>query len=537
MNKAAEAAKQRTAALEAAERQAVETGVTESKEAALVAEKTPGSPEENLKSEDLISEEPATKNKADTEEVDAVSTSTAAVAASTSKQDLLEWPDHDTYLLRLERILTDVHQEFFARKDAASESSSSSNCDEHQLPSLREVMPALRRKVLSGCVLVFSGVFPMNMPLQRSKAYQIATSLGAVVQSDLQSSVTAQKRRRCRKKVSKKGALSRQKRVKQDCSRDSDDELASASASASATVDSLSSTDDVIPGGDGAGSGGLTTHLVAARANTSKWHAARRIGAALVTPDWLWACHYHWQRMPEADYELTSRCSGSNAEEGSSSDPKQSAELRKIQLREERQYAKLRSEAKRAAREEERQLAAALPRPARFDLADHPLLRMSRDDLDDMEDEVNAADSDDDDDDDSSDSSKEERELRQAVLSHSPSPRSGSGDSAGGLAVDELLQRGVEDNVEEGASVTDEAYPKGWAPRRRRRNEDVDAAVAQQDPERDWGQGFAHEGYDYGDAERRFRALSDSASSSSGSDSDKADDVGDDTLDALRDFM
>ena len=103
---------------------------------------------------------------------------------------------------------------------------------------------------------------------------------------------------------------------------------------------------------------------------------------------------------------------------------------------------------------------------------------------------------------------------------------------AGGGTVD---TNEAEDNSVDTA-ITVEGYPEGWAPKLRRRHVDVEAAV-QQDAERDWGEGFAHEGYDYGDVERRFRALSDSASSTSGSDDVEADDVGDDTLDALRDFM
>ena len=345
-------------------------------------------------------------------------------ASEQKMSPVVEWPDHDDYLVRLQQILSDIHREYFSRLDAMTELSSSSTSEQQQpqLPSLRDVMPSLRSKVLAGCVLVFSGVFPLHMPLERSKAFQIATSLGAVVQSELQFAHNSSKKDRRRKLKPHKASSSR-KRAKHTDDKASRDEIGADSSSNS----DVAVAEEGLMGADS----GATTHLVAARANTSKWRAARRAGISVVNPKWLWACHYRWERVPEHLFSLSNAAADDDddvgeADGGGGDKRKLSTDMRRMKQREERQFAKLRHEAKRAAREEERQLAAALPPPARFDLADHPLLRMSRDDLEDMEEEVNAAQgTDNSDSNDSSDSSgadgKRDRELRQAVLSSSPS--------------------------------------------------------------------------------------------------------------------
>lgn len=93
-------------------------------------------------------------------------------------QDEIEVPDHDDYLLYLEEILKRIHKEFYEK-----------HADGKQ-PDMKEIIPAVRKKVLAGTNLVFSGLVPNNIPLERSRAYQVAISLGASVTQDLKKNTT-----------------------------------------------------------------------------------------------------------------------------------------------------------------------------------------------------------------------------------------------------------------------------------------------------------------------------------------------------------
>ena len=57
------------------------------------------------------------------------------------------------------------------------------NCKQETktVPDMKKVLPYVRRKVLEKEYVVFSGVVPTNVPLEKSKPYLIAKSLGAVI--------------------------------------------------------------------------------------------------------------------------------------------------------------------------------------------------------------------------------------------------------------------------------------------------------------------------------------------------------------------
>ncbi|KXZ53510.1 hypothetical protein GPECTOR_7g960 [Gonium pectorale] len=61
-----------------------------------------------------------------------------------------------------------------------------------------------------------------------------------------------------------------------------------------------------------------TTHVVAAAGGTEKVHQARAQGKAVVTPAWLQACGFRWQRLPEADFLLGDLGPGGSRGGGSS---------------------------------------------------------------------------------------------------------------------------------------------------------------------------------------------------------------------------
>lgn len=104
--------------------------------------------------------------------------------------------DNDYELGPLETHLTEVHQNFFAqydvnkgeKKDRVSQlkdvkkhprkrapAEDPDGLDLSAVPDVAEIMPTMKRKTLSGCVLVFSGVIPIGADIHR-----FARSLGEV---------------------------------------------------------------------------------------------------------------------------------------------------------------------------------------------------------------------------------------------------------------------------------------------------------------------------------------------------------------------
>ncbi|XP_078473892.1 LOW QUALITY PROTEIN: RNA polymerase II subunit A C-terminal domain phosphatase-like [Lampetra fluviatilis] len=160
--------------------------------------------------------------------------------------------EEDDYLLHLEEVLSRVHAMFYVQQDRWQQQQQQGGGRQGESepagavvePDLRSVVPELRRSVLRGVVVVFSGVFPTNCPADRTREYRVASALGAIVSSSL-----------------------------------------------------------VL---DASGAQCATTHLVAAKAGTDKVRRAlesRRV--RVVTPDWLWACADRWDHVEECLFTLT----------------------------------------------------------------------------------------------------------------------------------------------------------------------------------------------------------------------------------------
>ena len=147
--------------------------------------------------------------------------------------ELIEWEDEDDYLLYLEDILHKVHTAFYELYDQMK------TTDKQTVPNVKKIIPYVRRKVLKGTNIVFSGVFPMNTPPEKSRAYVIAQALGANVQT-------------------------------QFIAREEDNQIRA------------------------------TTHVVAAKLGTIKVNTAlKHKGVHVVTPEWLWTCNDRWERVDE----------------------------------------------------------------------------------------------------------------------------------------------------------------------------------------------------------------------------------------------
>lgn len=91
------------------------------------------------------------------------------------EDDLVEVEDGDDYLMYLEEILKTVHKAFYDLYDELN----------GEVPDLKSVIPYVRRKLLAGTSLVFSGLVPTHTPLEKSRTYLVARSMGAQVTQDL----------------------------------------------------------------------------------------------------------------------------------------------------------------------------------------------------------------------------------------------------------------------------------------------------------------------------------------------------------------
>ncbi|XP_011607495.1 RNA polymerase II subunit A C-terminal domain phosphatase isoform X2 [Takifugu rubripes] len=144
--------------------------------------------------------------------------------------------DEDDHLIYLEEVLERVHAEYYARYEAYL------GKEAPESPDIRKIVPELKSKTLEGATIVFSGLYPTNYPIEKTREYYHAKALGATISRSLI--------------LSTKGP-------------------------------------------------GQTTHLIAARAGTEKVRQAQGCKhLRVVNPDWLWSCLERWERVEEQLYPL-----------------------------------------------------------------------------------------------------------------------------------------------------------------------------------------------------------------------------------------
>ncbi|TGZ63508.1 hypothetical protein CRM22_006853 [Opisthorchis felineus] len=269
--------------------------------------------------------EPSLKSVVDADpEPDSPSTSEETHVPLTP-EELFEAADGN-YLLRLQDILISLHRSYFleydrwrARKasvntrvvrqrdgtgdqESSSPSLSSSPSSplpssDHQqtetgcVPNLAHIIAQHRANVLGpDCHITLSGLAPSHLP-ERCFAARIARNLGAVLHGGLRlpppQSVP----------VSEESAGVTQSTHKEH---------------STSPVKTLEHEDVVHPPGP---RNVYTTHLIACRRGTEKHNAATEFLRTwpsdvsppplhIVSPHWLWACHFHWTRFPESDFPL-----------------------------------------------------------------------------------------------------------------------------------------------------------------------------------------------------------------------------------------
>lgn len=144
--------------------------------------------------------------------------------------------DQDDHLIYLEEVLIRVHTEYYSRYEAYLQGQRS------EMPDIRRIVPELKSRSLSGTTIVFSGLYPTNYPMERTRESYHAKALGA--------------------KIGKSLVLD-----------DKDPER--------------------------------TTHLIAARAGTEKVRQALACEHLhVVNPDWLWGCLERWEHVEEQLFPL-----------------------------------------------------------------------------------------------------------------------------------------------------------------------------------------------------------------------------------------
>ena len=87
-------------------------------------------------------------------------------------------------MLYLEDVLKTVHKAYYDLYDQSKSDRAV------PAPDLKTVIPYVKRKVLAGVVLVFSGVIPTQVAVERSKPFLLARSLGAVVRGAVDQETT-----------------------------------------------------------------------------------------------------------------------------------------------------------------------------------------------------------------------------------------------------------------------------------------------------------------------------------------------------------
>lgn len=93
-----------------------------------------------------------------------------AVEKKEEPSEEIEIEDPDDYLMYLEEILSKIHSEYYKQYDETG-----------TVPVMRDVIPNIRRKILEGQSIVFSGVVPTHVSVNNSRYAQMARKLGATV--------------------------------------------------------------------------------------------------------------------------------------------------------------------------------------------------------------------------------------------------------------------------------------------------------------------------------------------------------------------
>ncbi len=81
--------------------------------------------------------------------------------------------DQDDHLIYLEEVLVRIHSEYYSRYEAFLRKESSES------PDIRKIIPELKGCALAGTTIIFSGLYPTNYPMERTREWYHTKALGA----------------------------------------------------------------------------------------------------------------------------------------------------------------------------------------------------------------------------------------------------------------------------------------------------------------------------------------------------------------------
>ncbi|KAM9025666.1 RNA polymerase II subunit A C-terminal domain phosphatase isoform 1-T1 [Ara ararauna] len=155
---------------------------------------------------------------------------------SMEEEDEEDDTDDDDHLIYLEEILVRVHTDYYTKYDKYLKK------EIEEIPDIRKIVPELKSKVLADVTIIFSGLYPTNFPIEKTREHYHATALGAKIVKNL--------------------------------------------------VLSADNPDKA-------------THLIAARTGTEKVRQAQDCkDLHVVNPDWLWSCLERWDKVEEQLFPL-----------------------------------------------------------------------------------------------------------------------------------------------------------------------------------------------------------------------------------------
>ncbi|XP_062474080.1 RNA polymerase II subunit A C-terminal domain phosphatase isoform X1 [Pezoporus occidentalis] len=155
---------------------------------------------------------------------------------SMEEEDEEDDTDDDDHLIYLEEILVRVHTDYYTKYDKYLKK------EIEEIPDIRKIVPELKSKVLADVTIIFSGLYPTNFPIEKTREHYHATALGAKIVKNL-----------------------------------------------------VLSADDP----------DKATHLIAARTGTEKVRQAQDCkDLHVVNPDWLWSCLERWDKVEEQLFPL-----------------------------------------------------------------------------------------------------------------------------------------------------------------------------------------------------------------------------------------
>lgn len=185
--------------------------------------------------------------------------------------------DPDDFLIHLADILARIHTTFYIQYDDMKQAVDVSSAADLPTPDLKEIIPKMRQSVLKGANILFTGVIPTNMRPERSPEWNTARAFGATVH------------------------------------------------------------DKLIPGLNSSDLNQMlraTTHVIAAKAGTSKLREAKRIhGIKIVNPRWLWSCAEQWKWVDEKLFPVESSGDESKGDVGISPAKKMRTDEPKLHLK------------------------------------------------------------------------------------------------------------------------------------------------------------------------------------------------------------